>query len=367
MENTICNFRTIQSPNRRYANTVNLVFFKAIPLTKNFQKYVDGLKRWKEYMKDYPDSQLQVFVDQAIVDDGPIMKILGDLEARVILFECPEFLRKDGYHKGLFGTMVRFFPMFDVNTHALKVAHIQELEPDIVFSKYFPVMDKVSKSNVDASVVYVTGSIFEDKIEGFESQSKHEYGYYPWIIAGRFMAFDRVPFGVFTDYLKDVIQNKKFFNQYEDWHSSKILEHGDFSFGIDESFLNVVYLPWLIKNNRKVGILTHYKLSYPVYYSIKRIQRDTRSKELFDYILDKSQTLKQSLTSFDNLFYSRGQPSEYAKECSKRFFEVIAKYPTWLGKEKTELILKHFNGILSVICVIVFQNNKIVEVKEMLR
>lgn len=361
MENTICNFRTIQNPNRRYANTVNLVFFRAIPLTKNFQKYVDGLKQWKEYMKDYPDSQLQVFVDQAIAEDGPIMKILGELNARVILFECPEFLRKDGYHKGLFGTMVRFFPMFDVNTHALRVAHIQELEPDIRFVETFKYLNKVSVMT-DLDMIYTSGLFFQRKL--YNGQPEFQCGYFPWIIAGRFMTFKRIPFRLLTDYLKEVIQNKKFFNLYTDSHPANKSQHGNFSFGVDEQFLNLVYMHWLIKHNCKIGIYSEYSLAYPIYFRVEDILEDNRSKAIFDYILDANSSVKSSIREFDRMFYSRKEPTEHIRKCSERFYEMIEKYPTWLGSKFTTFLLTFFKGVISMKFVAVCHGTTLKEIRD---
>lgn len=286
---------------------------------------MDGLKQWKEYMKYYPDSQLQVFVDQAVAEDGPIMKILGALEARVILFECPEFLRKDGYHTGLFGTMVRFFPMFDVNTHALKVAHVQELEPSTDFVGIFKYLNKVSGMS-DLDMIYAAELFDQQKL--YNRQLEFQSGYFPWIIAGRFMTFDRIPFKLFTDYLKDVTQSKKFYNLYTEDHPANKSQHGNFSFGVDEQFLNLVYMPWLINHNKSVGILAVYTPSYPIYYNTDKIMSDSRSKIIFDYILDTNSPVKISLREFDSIFYSKKEPSEYVKLCSERFYDIIQKYPT---------------------------------------
>ena len=146
MDNDICKFTILDSPSRKYANTVNLVFFRAVPLYKNFQKYVDGLKRWKGYMeKYYPESQLQIFIDKTIASDSSIQTILNKMDARIYLFDCPEYKRDETFHIGLFATMVRFYPMFDINTHPLKIAHIQELEPDEESIYRFGDMERVSR------------------------------------------------------------------------------------------------------------------------------------------------------------------------------------------------------------------------------
>jgi hypothetical protein len=214
MENSICKFTIIESPNKRYANTVNIVFFRAIPLTKNFQKYVDGLIEWKQYMKEYPDSQLQIFVDRSIAEDKDISPVLYSLGARIYLFDCPDFKRSDKYHKGLFGTLIRFFPIFDINTHALSVAHIQELEPDTTFANRFSDLDKMSKlkTNHNLTLIYESHDIFEHL---HKNQPTFEDGLlYPWIVAGRFTILkNKIPIKLLEDYLRDIKNGKKFYNR----------------------------------------------------------------------------------------------------------------------------------------------------------
>jgi hypothetical protein len=358
MENSICNFTVIESPNRRYANTVNIVFFRAIPLTKNFKKYLDGLKGWKKYIKFYPDSQLQIFVDKSIAEDKDIAPILHGLGARIYLFECPEFMRIDKFHTGLFGTLVRFFPMFDINTHPMNIAHFQELEPDLTFTYRFSDIDKLSKmkSNHNLSVIYESHNMFEHLHS--EQLSFGGGTYYPWMVAGRFTVLKaKAPIKLLNDYLEDVKHGKKFFNRYEGYHVIKP-EHENFSFGIDESFLNSVYLPWLIKNDFAIGIFQDYHLSHSIYYLKDDIKKDARSREFFNYILQKRQSLNESLTQFDNLFYKKNGGQHYVD----RFFEIVEKYPDWLGTGTTYLLKSVFYKRSARKCMIVVRGNEIVDI-----
>ena len=363
MENSICNFTIIESPNKRYANTVNIVFFRAIPLTKNFQKYIDGLIGWKQYMKEYPDSQLQIFVDRAIAEDKEVAPILHSLGARIYLFDCPDFTRSDKYHKGLFGTLVRFFPIFDINTHALSVAHIQELEPAIEFSNRFSQLDKMSKlkTNHDMTLLYSSNNLFE---QVHKNQPTFENGiFYPWILAGRFTILKhKMPIKLLEDYLKDVKEGKKFFNRYEGWNEVK-QEHENFSFGVDESFLNISMLQWIISKGYGIGIIQNYYLSHAVYYLKYKILNDSRSKDLFNFILQKKQSLKDSMYEFDKMFY-RKTPTD-KNEYVERFFEVVKKYPSWLGSPASSLLVKVFNNRVSRKCLIIVKNGKIVEIKDL--
>jgi hypothetical protein len=363
MENPICDMQTLYSPNRRYANTVNLVFFRAVPLTKNFQKYVDGLKSWKNYIKYYPECQLQVFVDEHVLKEESVRKLLEELSARIILFKCPDFIIQDNYHLGLFATMVRFYPIFDVNTHALKVAHIQELEPDQDFVPIFEDLHKLGSMNHDASLIYTSSKLYS---RDFASEHlKYENSIcYPWIIAGRFSVYEKVPFKLFSNYLEDIEKGKKFYNIYENQVQNKKSEHGKYTFGIDEMFLNHPYIEYLIKEGKTIGLLTRYKISYPVYHLLDNVTKNSKSINILQYILNKKGNLKQLLKDFDTLFYSNYK-SERAVECGKRFYEVLEKYPSWLGKYESSVILKFFKGYLYRNCLVLIKNNTIIDIKDL--
>ena len=358
MENSICTIKTLYTPNRRYANTVNLVFFRAIPLTKNFKEYTEGLRQWKEYIKIFPDSQLQVFIDKAISTDEETMKILHDLDARIYLFECSDFLIKDGFHIGLFGTVLRFFPMFDINTHPMTVAHMCDLEPGETTLYGMSLISKLSGMK-GPSMIYESKFIYSKL---YDSQSTLKNGLaYPWLSAGKFCALKRVPFSLMTSYLEDIKKGKKFFNRYEERMLSYMKkEHGNFSFGVDELFLNHVYLPWLIKNgaiiviiiaevNPKVFIIRLRKLIY---------QRKESKKHL-DYILNKNLSVHRSVDELSVIF-NHGVNAKN-EDVALRLIEIMQKYPQWLGRGISLVWPMLYKLAVNSSGAIVVQNGEIID------
>lgn len=310
---------------------------------------------WKEYIKHYPTSQLQVFVDTDIANNEEVRKILKDLNARVILFTCPNYLRDDGYHMGLFATMVRFYPMFDVNPHPLKIAHIQEVEPAPEDSYLFDLLVKAGNRDLkkyNTSMICYGPNIIHIHKE-HPKLAIDEIIPYPWIFAGRFSALQKIPFSLWTNYLKDIESGKKLFNMYTFREKT---EHGKYKVGVDETFLNMIYLPWLIKNNYSIGFINEYRLSYAPYWFADRIRSNSKSKEIMDYILNSNQSIIESLRDFDNMFY-RDTFSDVAKECANRFYEVVEKHPDWLGKRVSYVILKFYKGYLKRSHLIIVRNN----------
>jgi hypothetical protein len=361
MENSVCKLTVIQNPNRRYANTVNIVFFKAIPLTKNFQKYVDGLKGWKEYIKRFPDSQLQLFIDKGVAEDTEIQPIIRELGARVILFECPDYMRDDGFHIGLFGTMLRFFPMFDINTRPFKVAHISELEPDRNHIENFKSFDEVSKMK-DISLVYESTHLFETDFSGRQLMSDGLP--FPWMSAGKFSAMERIPFDLWKKFVYDIKHGKKWLSPTGRVKPKTTNEHGEYYFGVDESFLNFVYLPWLIKKGVKIAIIIKCNPAFSTFYLANKIKKDPRSSKFFNCILGKNQSVTASLTEFDRLFYYKDvkELTPTLREYSGRYAEIVSKYPDWLGEKFSKRVLQLQSNCNTYRRAVVIKDRHIVEI-----
>lgn len=363
MDNNICDFETLQSPNRRYAKTVNISFFKAMPTTKDFKIYIDGLRRWKEYKKLFPECQIQFFVDEYVGSVPEFQQLFQEIGARVYKFECPDYLRKDNFHIGLFGTMLRFFPTFDVNKHALSVAHIQELEPstddDI---KHLTTMNAVGSKNMDVAFFYAAPMSYD--VDYRETPILIEKSVpFPHVLAGRCAFKEKVPFSLFSKFLKQVNSGKKFEVKYK--FTPPKPEHGKYSFGVDEMFLNAIVLPYLISQGKGIGIVLHYTISETLYYMRSKIQKDKRTLGYLNYILNENHTSTQSgMRDFDVLFYKKTDTPR-AKECAPRFYALIEQDPDWLGKENTYFILKAFRGYIKRDCVLVVRNRQIEKILDL--
>jgi len=364
MENSVCELHVLDNPTRKYANTVNLVFFRAYPLYKNFEIYVDGLRKWKEYKKIYPDSQIQVFIDEDIAGNAMIVNIIKELDARIFLVKCPDFLVTEKYHIGIFPMFWRLFPSFDIYKHPFKVAHTQELEPDAQDIRWFKYMNACGNlSYPDLGLVYRSINFFTT--ENVTDVKFEKQIYYPKIFGGRVIVRKQAPFELLTNFFTKVNRGDKLRQMYETDKLKK--EHGKYAFGIDETFLNTDFLNWYVDQNLAIGIFTTYTPSYPLFYRGNAIRKHPKSKEILDYILQKKQSVSESLKQLDKLFYieePKAEYPEYTTECAKRFYEVVEKYPAWLGKEHSLLIEKAFKGAVFKECLILTKQRKIVDVIE---
>jgi hypothetical protein len=325
---------------------------------------VDGLRKWKEYKKSYPDSQIQVFVDEDIAENEMIMNIIRELDARIFMVRCPEFLVTEKYHIGIFPMFWRMFPMFDIYKHPFKVAHTQELEPDKQDVRWFKYMNACGNLKYpELGLIYRSINFFtEDVVTDIKFETQI---YYPKVFGGRVIARHQAPFELLTNFFAKVNRGDKIVQIYEDDKMKK--EHGKYAFGIDESFLNTDFLHWYVNQGLAIGIFTTYTPSYPLFYRGNAIRKHPKSKEILDYILQKKQTVSESLKKLDRLFYIEEPKTdypEYTKECAKRFYEIVEKFPGWLGREHSFLIEKAFKGAIFKECLILTKNKKLVDVIE---
>ena len=117
--NNICEFEILNNKYliKKNINIIVSVFFKRDQYYKNFDIYIKGLKNVLKFAdsKFTKDTEFIyiIFIDQNIANDKLIMDIINKCNNCVpILFKCVNFM-VNKYHEDLFGTLVRFFPLFN--------------------------------------------------------------------------------------------------------------------------------------------------------------------------------------------------------------------------------------------------------------
>jgi hypothetical protein len=188
---------------------------------------------------------------------------------------------------------------------------------------------------------------------------------YPWCTAGRFAMTQKVPFSLWTAFLRSVDSGKPFINRYaatQEQNSKS--EHKQYHFGVDEAFLNQTLVPWVADNGYGIGIVSEYKFTYPMYYMQKTVIADKRSPQFLNYILQSQHPLRQSLQIFDTLFEKRVSQNKL-HGIATRFYQCVERYPDWLGIHNTRILLAVFKGYLTRDCMIVIRNKKIVDIVDL--
>ena len=113
LSNPYCTFTPLSDFSKQKRLIVTSLFRMSTGGYKPFTKYTDGLRRVSE-MCISDGLHLVVFVDHTVLRDAELMRALRALrQTSLVRYSCDPFKRK-GYHIGVFGTLVRFFPLFDL-------------------------------------------------------------------------------------------------------------------------------------------------------------------------------------------------------------------------------------------------------------
>lgn len=303
LKNGICNFKFIGRTkfHKNGINIVSICLFKIPNSYKDFNIYINGLREWEKFLKSFKNTFIiRLFIDHHIYNDKNIMDQINNIKiVEPVLFLCADYV-VNKYHIDLFSTMVRFFPLFNFKNNDAKSVLVADIdfeieniywEEDLTFYKYV-----ISNSN---KIKYFTFSS-----NFYENIYKRKN---PYISAG--LIFDNNKYNKKT--ILDFIQSsdkKKLYGRYYHHSPHKLEElkkenkyrdqNKEFKFGIDEIFLNEVFLHKEIKKFNV--ILMHSNLylldnlvtrSYDIYLNN---QKSTHLLEKsINKVLGKNMSLKE--------------------------------------------------------------------------
>jgi len=281
----------------------------------NFDKYLTGIFNLKKFIDaNFKSFKLRVFIDPTIYNDKKIMNKLNSHNIDLVLYECPKFI-KDGYHRGIFGTIVRFFPMFDFENNDANDVIISDIDLNYFHQtlNMLKLKDKlvdIKKHNLDDIYTYFYGTLRDMSIikKGF---------IIPYILASEQINFKRIDKSVILNYLDN-------YNKYKDRiieifnHSLRKIEKSNDEFliyGWDEYFINYNYINYIIKNKKAFMVTYSYFITINLYYiNTKRHQLMKEEKSILkDFYLDilkdnkkfKYVDEKNSFFFIDKLFFDK--------------------------------------------------------------
>ena len=259
LENNICNLEPLFNFDPKIKkNIVSASFFKAATTGyKDFNLYIDGLEKlYQEIISGPMNFSLRLFIDKSVYNDLKLMKRINSLERiEIVLYKCPNYSISDtDYHYGLFGTMLRFFPMFNFPNNDAKIVIICDIDNydyfgnninNIMRCKKFDQINILKRGNLGKNIIFNLKMLNEGTIN-------------PYSVASSFSAYIKTDHKVITDFMINMEKNpRKVFSNYK----QRVQELGDsvsddiyknyknFIYGFDEYFLNVNLTDYLIKNN----------------------------------------------------------------------------------------------------------------------
>ena len=358
-DNKICKFEVKRNDHiikNKKVNVVTSVFFKRGEYYKNFGIYVKGLSKLVRFIDDYNYHNRNdrfaflLFIDHNVLDDSKIMGILNRSKNTIpVLFKCSEYMKGD-YHLDLFGTLVRFFPMFDFPNNPCKMSIVVDI--DLHREDYIKLE-----------------TCMKNKPKGFTGA------------------------GTLNDVVYDskppyIIANTMSYNQDHFDHNliTHFIEHADevdslgtygkrfttFGFGIDEIFINEIFCPKI----KKFNFVMEYQHSYFFFHSrenlLKPENRDITKRTLemiLKPILDSmdkeersNQTAEMLLDILDEKCYMVREKTQDNDNISINLSEAVKvlkkENKTWLEKPVIEFINKHLLNLISSILIISYDYDK---------
>jgi hypothetical protein len=356
LTNDICDFEILNNTDliKDNINIIVSVFFKRDQYYKNFDIYVKGLQRVIQYIDNLKEDFIYViFIDQNIADDQNIMKLINNCKKCVpVLFKCVKYMYRsndNNYHYDLFGTLVRFFPMFDFPNNPSNIVIC--IDVDLHTEDYF---------RLDTFIKY--------KLKGFAGAGN----------AVRILYQNKKPY-IYANLMyfnQKKIDKSLIINFIQDADNGKITSKGyygkrltNFGFGVDEIFINDI----LIEHIKKFNIIIEYQLSYFLYHSKKYILEKSKingTSILIDTILGPYLKPKMNINDKfkfidDNTFLIRNLTpinNELTIRFTKVIDQLIESKRLWMESNIQHFIHKYLRHIISSNLIIQVEYNKITNV-----
>lgn len=249
-------------PNKKY-NIISVCVFRLKKSYHSLKAYYYGLKFMAIHFHQYfPNFYLRVYFDHSIDTREneknrdmwiPLLEELKkNSKVQLIKYYHPGFITKDGnYHIGLFGTLVRFIPLFnyindnvtnvivsdiDIGNAKIALHHMQ-------FS-YIKFINSASQFHFATNYCYLVNPRFLQVEQNIDKQHKSTIKYR--ILAGSIYSKIKFPKKILDNFLfctKNLKEKKcLYLNKFAEYQ-------GDiFAYGVDEFFINIPLLKYIEKN-----------------------------------------------------------------------------------------------------------------------
>lgn len=384
LENSICEFTPLFDIDyTKKKNIISCSFFKIEGGGyKNFTKYSNGILYLSKYIKkEMKDFRLRLFIDQSVYNDKEIMNSLKhESTIEIVLYQCPAYITDIDKHVGTFGTLVRLFPIFDFKNNDANIVFVSDIDfisyNDVskFFKKY---MNNIVNYFIKTKKIYKLHTFIFNKlnIHFLHNSINYKDNYiYPYIMCGRVYCFKKINHTLLLNYFKLVNSTdeklspfKKFMNNKNSMifgkdHLLTLFKYKKYIYGIDEYFLNEIYIKHITKNNLSFGCKVKYDIllnlwGYNKYYNSIIPKRMIKIyKSFFEYVIDnyKYTSFKKSIYFIDKklkfnklnknnltqykiklimkiyIFFIKIYDTKYAEYFNKPFLELI-RTPEYVG------------------------------------
>lgn len=338
--------------NNYKSNTKYLLSASLFLLSNSYKgpnRYINGLKKLYEFVEKNKEFTLRIYYDDSVYQDSYykfiINKFLKDKERiELVKFKCNKFLIDKNIHKGTFGTLLRFLPLFEKSD--FKIIYIVDI--DDTYYDYIKIYFEKFEKDLDQKILieYINFYFlcFDDYAERYCFQFDNKFGNVA--LANFFIKDYRFDIKIFTDFLEYILSSDELFKKIkkinEQFYKSNIRSDIIETYGIDEYFLNKILINKLNKSQ-----IYFIKESYYISYFLENlIIYDSKPSNLIKkYLIE---IIKQYYPEIDKhycinelkniLLESTDINSE--KKYSKLFFSNYFKTVDFFKK----ITLKYYNN-----------------------
>ena len=277
-----CSFKKYYTePKEKYVCMSTSLFFKdnyikyskdldAINVTKNkMMSYYNNLKETEKLLSNgtYPSNfYLRIYYDKSIYKIDKYIELFSKFKTnnkiQLVEFNCEYFKSHNVFHISLFGTLVRFYTIFDEESKNMEYCIFTD--SDNVYTKnFFDIFNTFKKSK---KIVYAFNKITQIAFHGNDYMDDNDFFDYIYLLAGAAIIkkdkiFDKIYWTKYFDnmfyqndllYIFNYMDFKKYaINTVLDKEQLKQDSYYAFNYGADEIWLNYVIKKILIDNNKK--------------------------------------------------------------------------------------------------------------------
>jgi hypothetical protein len=264
-------------------NVVTCCLFTTEDSYRIFNQYVGDFKRFLTQTDHLKTFEVRVYTDDTAKDI--VLEAAGENPRVTILhFNCPQFREGKG-HVGMFGTLVRFLPIFE----DLDTVWCSDID---IPSRYLD--PKLLQTVVEQKYNFLisTYSCYEKKVWGTKNT----------ILAGRFISRMQFPRALLTLFLNRV-SDGKLEEKIEEINSGNIRKpRSDFPYGMDEYFLNTYIYNTLKTRNSKILVQKDYLDSEIIFRSKVKEEKELLLKYFYYPTHERFLKLKKLLLAYTPLY-----------------------------------------------------------------
>jgi hypothetical protein len=345
--------RFYKEPNSRY-NVLSVVIFRLKDSYKNTNIYYNGLNNIiNKFHRYLPNFYLRLYYDSSVTDNTDdnmvydsnnkwkplIERAIKTRNVQVVKYNIPKYKINEIYHEGLIGTIIRFYPFFDLPENKnIDMVITSDIDlSDFIFKKKRENYEMFKKLKLRflsrISGCYNTGARFIKMKNYFDSK-------YPFN-AGDIFTNYKFPIDLLYKFMNCVENNCDFYKVFlesigkvSDARSTSY-KHV-FPYGIDELFC-LVLKEHINEKKIRYGVTIIRDVAKITYFAYERFQKGLMTKEIFTKIIsfllgklyNKDKDIGENFNTYDTIIYSAyGEPSKkyiYVFKRLQRMMRTIKK------------------------------------------